>query len=263
MPPLSQLSLRQIPLLITSAVKPSAPFVGLSDIQARLEYLADSIRLWKASGVAQIVVCDGSVSDIYSRLSELIDLTAPSCAIEVLGFVNSLADVERFGKGYGEGEIVKYALRHSNLLSQAAYFAKCTGRLYVSNYWDVLSRFDGDFGASFLGLACLPQYLDTRFYVTSKEFFGARLAEAYRSVNDPIGIYLENVYFAVLINSKNVQWVLRTPPRYVGVSGTCGLPYAFDRLYLARLLIANIYWIAQSVKLWLQRARDAKPFQSY
>lgn len=41
--------------------------------------------------------------------------------------------IELCGKGYGEGEIIEYGLKYSELLRGAAYFCKLTGRLKVEN----------------------------------------------------------------------------------------------------------------------------------
>jgi hypothetical protein len=247
---------KDTPILITSAIISSAPLTRLEDINQRVSFLAGSLRLWAASGVSQIVVCDGSTTEIASVLSKAIDLHSFSCRIEILGFVNSIEKVKRLGKGYGEGEIVKYAISHSHILSESAYFVKCTGKLFVVNYWNVIKGFRGEFGASSKGFAFLPQIVDTRFYITSKEFFLRKMANSYLSVNDQSGIYLENVYFAVLYNSPDTHWYLATPPIYVGVSGSSGLANSRDYLYPARFLFARLFSLAFSLKQHLKASNQ-------
>jgi hypothetical protein len=241
------------PILITSAIKASALLTSLVDTEKRLSLLANSLHLWAAIGVRQIVVCDGSTVDISIELSRFIDCSALSCQIELLGFVNSISHVSRLGKGYGEGEIVKHALAHSKLIAKSDYFVKCTGKLFVANYLSVIKGFRGEFGCSFGGQILLPQYVDTRFYIASKDFFVRNLAEVYISVNDPFGIYLENVYFAVLMHSGLSRWMLGHRPRFVGISGTTGEAYKYEKLYFLRYMITYFIWISTLFRSFLSK----------
>jgi hypothetical protein len=244
------------PVLIVSAIVSSAPLTQLTDTKLRLDYLADSLRLWAASGVRKIVVCDGSTYAIASELANVIDLSALPCNLEVLGFINSVSNVSRFGKGYGEGEIVKYAITHSKLISEADCFVKCTGKLFVVNYWSVVRSFNGEFGAFYGGPLFWPQRVDTRFYIASKKFFLSNMIEAYSSVNDRNGIYLENVYFSVLINAGNFRWILNRPPKYVGVSGSFGRSYEVDKLSFFRLVFAHAFSLALVLRSYTKKIVD-------
>lgn len=236
------------PVLITSAVIQSAPLTKLTDKHQRLGLLVDSILLWAESGAQAIVICDGSTANIAHELSTLLDISRLQCKIEVIGFTNSLPEISKLGKGYGEGEIVKYALEHSKALSESDHFIKCTGKLFVTNYLDVITSFRGDFGAYFGGSAFWPKYVDTRFYISSKEFFNQYMINAYKSVNDLNWIYLENVYFSVLTNIGSSNWILRVPPRYVGVSGSSGQTCKVDKLYVLRLFFSHIYFLASILR---------------
>lgn len=247
---------RYTPVLITSAIKASAPLTKLVDTRERLLLLADSLRLWATSGVSQIVVCDGSTTEIALELNKVINLSEFQCKFEILGFINSTSMVSLLGKGYGEGEIVNYAIKHSKALADSPYFVKCTGRLFVVNYWSVIRCFRGYFGASSSGFAFFPQCVDTRFYIASREFFLRHMANGYLSVNDSIGVHLENVYFAILINSSDTQWLFSTPPRYKGVSGSLAKTYKKDRLYAFRQFSAKAFIFAFNLLRWLKSIRN-------
>jgi hypothetical protein len=241
------------PILITSAIIQSAPLTKLTDKHQRLGLLVDSILLWAESGAQVIVVCDGSTANIAHELSTLLDISRLQCKIEVIGFINSLPEISKLGKGYGEGEIVKYALKHSKALSESDHFIKCTGKLFVTNYLDVIASFRGDFGAYFGESVFWPKYVDTRFYISSIEFFNQYMINAYKSVNDPNWIYLENVYFSVLSNIGSSNWILRVPPKYVGVSGSSGHACTIDKQYAWRLFFSNIYYFVSVLRLFFSK----------
>ncbi|MBV8887332.1 MAG: hypothetical protein JO235_25510 [Chroococcidiopsidaceae cyanobacterium CP_BM_RX_35] len=42
-----------------------------------------------------------------------------------------------YGKGWGEGEIIEYAINHSKILNKSTRFYKVTGRLFVENFTQI------------------------------------------------------------------------------------------------------------------------------
>ena len=53
--------------------------------------------------------------------------------LESLSFTGNEKRIASCGKGYGEDDIIEYALKHSDLLKEATYFCKLTGWLKVDN----------------------------------------------------------------------------------------------------------------------------------
>ena len=217
-------------LLLTSCVHVSAPFVELSDPTKRAGLTLDSIEHWiRIAGKLDIVICDGSGYDFTKDVAQRF----PQTRIECISFKNDADAVLAFGKGYGEGEIVQYALEHSELLRQADYFAKCTSKLWVKNFPDILRRWNGLFQCQF-GLEkpktirnAKPSSVDTRFYMINKNYYLEHFIDAYKNVRDQDGYYLEHAFKDVILSNKlrASSILFPIPPLIEGVAGTTGETY--------------------------------------
>ena len=170
----------------------------------------------------QFVFCDGSGYDVTRDLeaSGVIDTSR----IEVVTFENDRGEVLAKGKGYGEGQITKYALENSAILKAATSFAKCTGKLWVDNYWSCRRSYNGTAGFSYFGFLSIHA-IDTRFFIARKDFFNEMLRESYVNCDDSRGKFLENVYLDALSATDRRTWLLPVFPRIRGLSGTSGEEY--------------------------------------
>ena len=213
----------KIPLLITTAIEVTAPLTKMSDPEKRLAATLHAFEQWlKLPAVDQVVVVDGSDFEYDERLRELSRESGKK--VEFLRF---RADEERTraqGKGYAEGEIVLYALTHSQALRNCHYFAKCTGKLWVANYDRCLAAFDGEFQCAVNGKREI-ETLDTRIYFASREFWMRHLADAHRRVDDPRGYFLEHSYLDRLREIGYRGVTLRVPPIVLGRSGSGDFDY--------------------------------------
>lgn len=218
------------PLLLTSSVVVSAPATVLSDPVRRAELTLTSVEKWLevAPGV-RIVLCDGSGYDFTAVCAERF----PGAAIECLSFRNDADAVSRFGKGYGEGEIVHYALQNSRVLGDAPSFAKCTSKWWVENFGVLAKEWVGPFQSScrFKHKNSVRKiraaHIETLFYIADKSFYRDRLLGVHTRVRDHEGYYLEHSFKDALIasNADVLRYSFRTTPRILGVSGTSGLAH--------------------------------------
>lgn len=241
------------PLLVTSSIGVNAPYVKLADPQARLQHTLTSLERWlQIAPELRIVVCDGSGFD----LTEICRLQFPNAHIECLAFENDFEAVRRYGKGYGEGQIVNHALQVSQTLSGADWFAKCTSKWWVRNFDQLVQEWTGDFqsGLKFKNKNSVRRisalHIDTRFYFVKKSFYLERLADAHLKVRDHEDYYLEHSFKDVLIrdNRDALRVLFATAPRIEGVSGTSAevhgagygsLERTFKHAYRRMFLIAN------------------------
>jgi hypothetical protein len=216
------------PLLVTSAINvASAHLAKLTSVTDRLMYTAYGIDNWlRIVPNLKIVICDGSGYDLSSFVSQ----RWPGSRIEVLSFHNDAERVAALGKGFGEGQIIDYALENSRFLAEHNVFMKCTSKLWVSNFEAILTscnvtRFN--IRAKPIGEESrLFTWVDTRFYSVTKEFFGAYLAEAYKTVNRMEKHYIEHAYLEALIGAGVVNDVLfPKKPIIKGVSGSFGVEH--------------------------------------
>jgi len=219
-------------LIITSTVYVNSNLTVLTDPDLREKQYVDSILFYIGSAVIKkIVVCDNSGFD-YSRIERLSALAKQhGKEIEFLSFQGDKDKIKLKGKGYGEGEIMEYTLRNSRLLGRVEDFFKVTGRVIVPNIDRIASKVVP-------GEVCFQRVtmnpfgtlhkckVDTRLYFCSYAFFEQNLLNAYKTVDDEGGRYLEHAYYDSL-KAHRARWRgFKVFPRYSGISGSTGLSYS-------------------------------------
>ena len=225
------------PLLITSCVKTSAPFTRLIDTNQRIQLTLDAIGQWlKICADIKIVLCDGSGVDFSIKIYE----SFPNAELEFLTFKNNSKLVSKYGKGYGEGEIINYALKYSKFLKNSDSFAKCTSKLFVKNFLSVLKKWNGTylFELNFLGVSFFKNIIgikpvssikflsvNTRFFIVNKGLYLKNFSSAYLSVRDKDGIKAEDVFKKIILDKKIENFMLNFPLKVEGMSGTSGKFY--------------------------------------
>ncbi|MBQ0958349.1 hypothetical protein KAK06_05210 [Ideonella sp. 4Y11] len=231
-----------LPLLITTSVVANAPRTAVAATEERLALTLEGLERWlRLRPELAYVVCDGSGFDLREQVDDLCRRVAPSASVEVLHFVNDQSQVQRRGKGFGEGEIVQFALAHGRTLQGATRFAKCTGKLWISNLAAV-EAWNRQQPASFDYRGRLrPVLLDTRFYLCDLAFYRDRLATAHHQVDEPAGVNLEHCFARALATEPLFRYAMLPPPIIHGVSGSMGVRYdEFDWHYARRLARAAV-----------------------
>ena len=216
------------PVLLTSCITVSDHSVSLKDEESRIHHTLESIKKWLSNSSAmKIVTCDGSSFD----LSDIVKAAFPGANIECLNFRNSANLVALYGKGYGEGEIVKYALANSKHLAECDYFAKCTGKLWVENYAECLAGWNGRllchgvFNDVFSFRKTHFRQIDTRFFIVHKEFYNDTFSSAYLRLTHGQRLSIED-HFLEIVREKNLEGILfSVPPVICGVGGGNGFYY--------------------------------------
>lgn len=219
-------------LLITSSVYVSAPIVKVCDPKVRIDLTLKALRNWiLIKNNLKIVLCDGSGYDFSDDVLKMF----PNTEIECLFFTNNKKKVGLYGKGYGEGEIIEFALLHSKLLQSSTSFAKCTSKLWVPNYIEVLGLWNNvcQFNLVLNNLFTIFNIkfiaVDTRFFIVNKKVYRNYFRHTYKSVRDMQGFFLEHAFrYALLKKSSNISTFM-FPSRVIilGVSGSSGLSYPF------------------------------------
>ena len=134
-----------IPILLTSSVKVMDSSVKLNNPNLRTQYTIESISEWiNIDPNIPIVICDGSGFDF----TDTVKSRFPLANIECIFFDNDAKQVKKHGKGYGEGEIIRYAIKHSKLMNDSEAFIKCTAKLWVANFDQCLSQWNNQFMCS-------------------------------------------------------------------------------------------------------------------
>lgn len=219
----------RIPVLLTSSVIAHDTGVALTDTQERIRLTIESIAQWlKIDPALQIVVCDGSNHDFSGLVRERF----PSAAIECLFFENDQERVRQYGRGYGEGEIVRHALNHSRFIADAGCFAKCTAKLWVDNFLECAADWNGRLRLKAVFLHVFSPlrktelaYIDTRFYITSCESYRRYFETAHHQIKKDLGHGLEECFRDVLLQHHLKGALLTVLPVICGVGGGTGVYY--------------------------------------
>lgn len=219
----------KIPVLLTSSVVAHDSGVALKDTDERIRLALESVEQWlRIEPTLNLVLCDGSSFDFSSIVAERF----PSSNIECLYFENNQELVKKHGRGYGEGEIVRYAVENSKSIIMASCFAKCTSKLWVENYKKCLDEWNGNllFKGVFENVFSAFKktrlsYIDTRFYIFSTNIYKNYFQDAHKQVNSSLGYGLEDCFFDVFVKNKIFNSLLKTPPVICGVGGGIGFYY--------------------------------------
>lgn len=239
------------PILLTSCVIVSDHSVSLKDENSRIRLTIESIEKWLGiSSDLRLVICDGSNFDF----SRIVLEKFPEANIECLFFENNKELVGLHGKGYGEGEIVKYALLNSVYLKESDFFAKCTAKLWVENFFECLKCWNGTFLCKgyfanvFSFKKTVFEYVDTRFYLVNRSFYLENLESTYLNVGGAQGLSLEHCFRDVILKKNYKKIMFDVPPVICGVGGGTGTYYKNN---LKRR-------IKEVVRLWL--VKNSRPF---
>jgi len=252
------------PLLLTSCVTASAKMTQVIDQTLRIELTIKSIEKWLTiAGDLKIVICDGS----NYNFTPLMRRTFTGKAIECLNFNNNSKGVALYGKGYGEGEIINYALEHSMFLNNAEYFAKCTSKLWVDNfleclqYWNNTFLSDCDFSYLKNRQLIKLKSIDTAFYLVNKLYYKDNFSSAYLNVREEERHWLEHCFRDIIIQKKLKKFMLPVAPIVRGVSGTRGSENRYSLLDKANDKIKRFF--VKKSKLYVDFIAENPDFNKF
>lgn len=236
----------KICLIITGCVSPyeEIDYLVIDSVEERERQYLDSLKYYiKKTNIKNIIFCDNSG---YEEKEEIINLaTKYDKKLEWLSFKGNKEAVQKYGKGYGEGEIMAYVFDNSRLLKTCSYFAKVTGRLKIMNFNQVMFFLRKNVNYfEYLEATEKGCRVDTRFFVISKEEYLEKLSDLYYNVYDAEGVYYEHVIAKGIVD--NDLSVTRFPiiPNVRGTSGSTGQIY-FSKNY--RIFISSILRIIKII----------------
>lgn len=213
-------------LIITGCIFPKSNVFSLKlkDAEDRLnQYINSIIYYINDTSAKNIVFCENSGYDYdYSQLEILANKNGKK--LEVLVYEGDNETIAERGKGYGEGEILEYAMMHSELIKDVSFIYKVTGRISVMNFDDIVS--EEEVGKIYFNNNLYSyRTLDTRFWGMPKDLYKDLFIEQYRKVFDAKLRFLEHVFWETL--SCTVLHYYQHPyfPRLDGKSGTSNAAY--------------------------------------
>ncbi len=249
------------PLLITASLDAGhTPQVALRGGEERtIRYMEGLIAWFRDSSIQQIVFAKNCGLQIRSKILQEV-ASSHGKELEFIQVESSARTVYQ-GKGFGEGDIIKQALKQSEILRGAEDFIKITGKLYAPGSENVFPGKDpGEFylvanesaenvswsrrfiaplyknprAGNFLGflrrgirvpwglIAATPSgWMDTRFYRVSRSLYQESLLHSHERVQDALGYTLENAFHDDLDYQEGIRMISSTPV-IIGTSGTLG-----------------------------------------
>ncbi len=208
-------------ILLTGTIKPKN-IISLkrTDPGLREKDYYNAINKWLSLDFP-VVFCDNS----NFKSDKINNIKNPN--FELLQYKENY-DLTEKGKGYGEFQIMKFAMAHSLRMKKYDYIVKITGRLYVRNLLKIIKKIDT---VNFDIVAPLENNLkwsDSRLIIFQKNFFSDYFNKYGEQINDSTGNCFERALakaiHALLSDDKNWE-MLPIFPNYEGYSGTYNKKY--------------------------------------
>lgn len=236
-------------LLMTGCIAPSNDVYALQikDADIRKRQYLEALKFYIIkTDISKIIFCDNSNAKEIKEITELALKNGKE--FEWLSFLGNVQKTIENGKGYGEGEILKYACENSKILQTCKSLVKVTGRLKITNINLILkmARQDKNYINIFVNKRG-RYFADTRFFIINISDFMKYLIDEFNKVDDRRGEVLEICYAKKVIDTKMQYRKVPTYIGYEGISGSTGLKYALtvkEKIYLfikifAQTIIGN------------------------
>lgn len=231
------------PLLITSVLVTSAiKSNSLKSYDERLNQTIEAInKILDFKIFKKIVIVDGSNSKIFTD-NEIKYFLELGVEIEQIVFQQNTDYVKKYGKSYGEVEIVNFSVLNSNLINRSKEFYKISGRYSIENLDKLvktINKYENVFfydNPPFLNKG--REFVSTIFYKVSVDFYFKYLRDAQVECNYTVYGYLESVYYRCLKNIKRDRIPVQFP-LYDAISGTTGNK-SKTRFLIIRKIVSKI-----------------------
>lgn len=208
----------KIVLLLTGCIDPSLihnRWHTLNDAKLRLQQYIEAISFYINNTNLNIVIVENSGYDMASESG--FDNIRNSGRIELLSYLAS-EQVRFNGKGYGEGDILRYALENSRTLEDADYVVKATGRIKIRNIDNLIrltKRLSKKSTRYFIGEKLYKaKWIQSYLFIAHKDFFGKMFFNQMKLVserNEDMKMFEEGLYCAV------VEWVTKSQGKFYNV----------------------------------------------
>lgn len=204
-------------ILLTGCINPNGmPFTQLTNTSERQKQYVDAIHYYINQTNIHIVFCENSNTDISPLFNNAHD------RLEILTFHGN--QNKQRGKGYGETEIIEFALHHSSFIHENSIIIKITGRLIINNIHQIINtlKYDFDF------VTCLfhsdLKFAESRIFCGTTAFYKEFLKNK-ELMNDSEGIFFEHVLSSTVLESSLRFRPFTEEPLITGISGSTGEKY--------------------------------------
>lgn len=231
-------------ILLTGCIEPNGMVqTTLNDKEVRKEQYINALNFYLQKTGHSIVFVDNSNSDI----SYLFKSYVLSGRLEYLSFSGNQRKDK--GKGYGECEIIQYALDHSKIIktSKDKRIAKITGRLIVSNINIIISLHSVLFNhnTTFFSINSDLSFPDSRLIIAPNDFYSL-LLNSKEDIDDSKGYYFEHALIDTFRKYRDLSYSpFYIIPQIEGMSGSTGEIYRNEPITLSFCIRYAKYSIRQ------------------
>lgn len=200
----------------------NTPVVKRSDPDVRkLDYFR-GLNSWLNRDVkADIVFCENSGADL-SEFRGAAQSAGMSNSVRFLSFSGN-SGAERFGKGYGEIDMLKYAFANLPELSRYRYVVKVSGRYFYRNPSEIVQRVSESTADVLCDVHHYLQYGDTHTVALKPEIAVKHLLPYQEELDENLGVIVEHLMARCVHRTllAGGSWrPLPCTPRCDGVSGS-------------------------------------------
>ena len=221
-------------ILLTACVNPEGmSSTKLQDTGVRLEQYKKALTFYLSETPYKILFVENSSCDFSNEFSTYIN----DGRLEYITFTGNNYNLS-LGKGYGEAQILLYAIENSSLLKNASTIIKITGRIIVENTMQ-LSSITNISSKENVAIACnirpSKKLGTSTFFICKKKFLIKYFLPYICEINDANRIWFEHVLYEAIIKCKKEKegrsMIFSKPLKIKGIEGTTAAPYPKTNLF--------------------------------
>lgn len=216
--------IKKYAILMTACINPSDMiYTTITDVDIRKLQYIEALTFYLKVTYFPVIFVENTGSDVSAFFEEYIK----AGRLEYLTFQGNSFDKNK-GKGYGEAEILEYAVCHSTFLQNIDFIVKVTGRLKVINIVSLIR-----FHQWVLPRCCIQCvvdmdtfFADSRIFISTLSFIKDNFLVKRELINDTEGAYFEHILFESIFQQNDcVFYPFFLRPIVHGISGTSGQKY--------------------------------------
>jgi hypothetical protein len=209
-------------ILLTSTIKVrnDVPILNRSNTNTRLSDYQQSLAQWMdEKNTPKLVFCENSGYDLSSLEKNCRENNPHQKEIEFISFVNNNYPIE-FGKGYGEMNIIEYALKNSRLIHPDSLVIKITGRLYIAGIGDIIKRMrKKQIADCYCNMRGNLNWAQSYIFCATVSFIKEYLLPRKHLINDQNEVYFEHVLARAVHASLADGKAWSTLPGFLNIKG--------------------------------------------
>ena len=217
-------------------------YTALNNPEERKAQYVNAIRYYLNETIYPVVFAENSGTDISLIFQGFIDSGRLEC-LTYMGNQN-----KEKGKGYGEAEIIEFAIKNSRLIDEKCIIIKITGRLIIKNINNILRPLKTHTDFVSCQFHSDLKFADSRLVCAITAFYHQFLYFK-EQINDQKGVYFEHILSFSVINSNLYYIPFPEEPIFIGQSGTTGATYHPNTESIRNTLLYKCYSISQLLKI--------------